>query len=144
MHSTSRLTNCLMVQAICRKVIVTKRGTTMTLLRRSIHLTGQKELTVTKEQVDAFLNWLDKPSGGMSDAVRNLQSARSDALLASVVSIPLHSNPIEFSLVPWNKSKTSSETYLVASRMRVTWNGVIPKLCLKSWMGFEALSMTAR
>ena len=52
----------------------------MTLLRRSIHLTGQKELTVTKEQVDAFLNWLDKPSGGMSDAVRNLQSARSDAL----------------------------------------------------------------
>ena len=52
----------------------------MSIRRRGIHLTGQKELAVTKDQVDALLKWLDKPGGGINDAVRNLQSARSDAL----------------------------------------------------------------
>ena len=62
-------------------------------LRQSICLTGQKESVVTKEQIDTLLKWLDNAGVGMNDAVRNLQSARSDALLVSAIPIPLHSTP---------------------------------------------------
>ena len=79
--------------AICRKVVVTGRGTIMSL-RRSTCLTSQKESAVTKEQIDTLLKWLDNAGVGMNDAVRNLQSARSDALLVSAIPAPLHSTPL--------------------------------------------------
>ena len=54
--------------------------------QRSIHLTGQKESSVTKEQIDALLKLLDKLGGGTNDgdAIHMLQSMQSDALLVSV------------------------------------------------------------
>ena len=58
--------------------------------RRSIHLTGQKESSVTKEQIDALLKLADKLDGGTNDgdAIHKLQSTQSDALLMSVTSDP--------------------------------------------------------
>ena len=96
---------------------------------------------MTKEQIDALLKLLDKPDVGINDGYtdHNPQSARSNVLLVSVIPVLLYSTPIEFSPAPWNKSKTSSEMCPIASRMRVTWKGMTPMFCLKSWMRFEPL-----
>ena len=109
-------------------------------------LISQKEPAATKEQVDGLMKLLDKSGLGTNegDVASNLQSARSDALLVSAIPVPRYSTPIEFSLVPWNGSETSSKAYLIASRMRVAWKGMMPRLCLKSWMRFEPLSLTAK
>ena len=50
---------------------------------------------MTKEKVDTLLKWLDKLGLGMgdSDAARQLQSQRSDALLALVVLAVLYLVP---------------------------------------------------
>ena len=60
-------------------------------LERSIRMTGQKEPSVTKEQINALLKCLDKSGVGMNDgdATHKLQPERSGALLASVISAPL-------------------------------------------------------
>lgn len=63
---------------------------------------------------------LDRLGVGMDGGgvAHKLQSTRSDALLASVISDPLFPHRILSSA--WNGSKTRFETYPIASRMRVT------------------------
>jgi len=52
---------------------------------------------------------------------------------------------IESPPVPWNESKTSSETYPAASRTRVTREAVrTSRLYLNSWMRFDPLSLIAK
>jgi len=94
MTSTPMLINYLMVQAICRKAAVTERGTILSV-RPSICLTGQKELAVTKEQIDALLKLLDKPDVGINDGY-NPQSVRSNVLLVSVIPVPSIRPPLNF------------------------------------------------
>ena len=83
------LTNYSVVQAIRRNIAGTARGT-IPSLRRSIHLTGQKESSVTKGHIDALLKLLDKLDGGTNDgdAIHCPQSTQSDALFTSVTSDP--------------------------------------------------------
>ena len=90
MYSAPVLTNCLAVQGIRRNVTVTPRGTILSL-ERSIRLTGQKEPSTTKEQIDALLKRLDKLGVGVNDgdATHTLQPERSGALLASAILAPL-------------------------------------------------------
>ena len=71
---------------ICRKVTATARGMPL-FPQRSIYLTSQKEISVTKEQIDALLKWLGEPGVGMNDvdAIHKLQLTRRDAPPMSVI-----------------------------------------------------------
>jgi len=97
---------------------------------------------VTREKLEVLVNSWDGLGLGTNggDVVPNLQSTHSNTLITSVASIPLYLHHIDSSLVRWNESTTSSETYLDTSEMRITWKSMLHP----NWMRSSPQSPIAR
>ena len=102
---------------------------------------------MTKEQMDSLLKGLDRLGLGADDgdAVHKPQSIRSNALLMSAFPVLFTRSRIQSSLVPWDKSKTSSGTHPIDSR---TWDAPgtmkMAGLCLNLLTTFEMLLTIAK